>query len=808
MPQATGHDAGPEEPRSRWSTRARALFLAAIAAWLVCFALAARASLSEAAYPPVFIRLDRDVAFPIVDGHRLGGARGRELRAGDVLLRWGAASLLGASDIRFCEAVYRHTPPDHRAEVVVRRDGQVQTLRVTTGSYRLFWPRLPAAIIFLLTAAVFVFRSPANPLTRSIVAMLLGWAFLFVCTFVGSIWLNRLATAVQVVSVSLVAVAGLRTALVFPHAILPDSGWLRGLPYVFAVLGPLDIERLEGAWLPREAAHRLCFALYAVLLVAHLVIATLNYRRASAIERRKIKWLVWAVLISSSVSVLAALVAIVQPALSLQYYVALSSVVLIPLALLISITRFNLFDIDRILSATAWYSLLIGSGLVLLLAGAPRVARAASATLGVDEDIVQIAVACVFAVAGVVLSRWLYPKVDAALFVERAALQKGVVRLLSELHRSESRPGALELVGRELHGLLRPETLAIYVRGENSWAPAFVRGPAIAPAIPGNARVLALLEAAPSALSFEVGRARGKDVLHGLDRSLVEALDARVVLPVRQGGRLAAAVFIGPKGSGDVFVRSDLALLGSIGHALSERMQHLQEQALRSDTEEQLRSYVPGPLVSQIVRGQAIEDGEREVTLMFVDIRGYSAYAENRAPAEVFAMVTRYTQCVSQVVQRHHGTVVEFNGDGMMAVFGAPEPLANREFVAVRAALDLAAEVRSVVPLAVSTRSGSPVGIGIATGRAFVGNIRSSDRQIWTALGASTNRAARLQTMTRDFDTDLVVDESTWRALGALQREFVLRANITLRGHSRRVNLYVHALAEPAVDALPQRVSA
>jgi hypothetical protein len=100
MPQAGRHDAGPDEPRSRWSTRARALFLAAIGAWLVCFALAAHASLSEAAYPPVFIRLDRDVAFPIVDGHRLGDARGRELSAGDVLLRWGGASLLGASDIR------------------------------------------------------------------------------------------------------------------------------------------------------------------------------------------------------------------------------------------------------------------------------------------------------------------------------------------------------------------------------------------------------------------------------------------------------------------------------------------------------------------------------------------------------------------------------------------------------------------------------------------------------------------------------------------------------------------------------------
>jgi class 3 adenylate cyclase len=638
--------------------------------------------------------------------------------------------------------------------------------------------------------------------------MLLGWAFLFVCTFVGSVALNRLATFVQMVAVSVVAVFGLRTALVFPHALLPESAWLRGLPFLFAVLGPLDIERLEGVLLPRAVAHRLCFALYAVLLGAHLVLAVMNYRRASALERRKIKWPLWAVLISSSVSVMAALVAIVQPALSVQYYVALSSVVLIPLALLISITRFNLFDIDRILSATAWYSLLIGSGLVLLLAGAPRVARAMSASVGIDEDIVQIAVACGFAALAVVLSRWLYPRLDAALFVERAALQRGLVRLLGELDRASSGQGALELVGRELAALLRPETLAIYVRTERSWTPAFVHGRAIVPAVPGDAHVLAMLERAPSLLSFELGRSRSHHALPALDRGLIEALDARVVLPVREGAQLAAAIFVGPKGSGDVFVRSDLALLGSIGHALSERLLRLQQASARSDADVQLRSYVPGPLVSQIVAGRPIEDGEREVTLMFVDIRGYSAYAENRAPAEVFAMVTGYTQCVSRVVQRHQGTVVEFNGDGMMVVFGAPDSLAGKELVAVTAALELASEVRGAVPLAVSTRSRCPIGIGIATGSAFVGNIRSSDRQIWTALGASTNRAARLQTMTRDFDTDLVIDEPTWRTLGALQRQFVLRPNVSLRGHSRRLNLYVHALAEPIVAAIAERASA
>ena len=87
-----------------------------------------------------------------------------------------------------------------------------------------------------------------------------------------------------------------------------------------------------------------------------------------------------------------------------------------------------------------------------------------------------------------------------------------------------------------------------------------------------------------------------------------------------------------------------------------------------SAVHEAMRSYVPGVIAEQIDRGGSLEPGVRDVSVLFVDIRGYTTYAEGRSAEEVFAMVSRYTQVVSKIVGENGGAVVEFNGDGMMAV--------------------------------------------------------------------------------------------------------------------------------------------
>jgi adenylate cyclase len=129
--------------------------------------------------------------------------------------------------------------------------------------------------------------------------------------------------------------------------------------------------------------------------------------------------------------------------------------------------------------------------------------------------------------------------------------------------------------------------------------------------------------------------------------------------------------------------------------------------------------------------------------------------------------VNRYTETVSQIVQKHTGSVVEFNGDGMMAVFGAPRELVHKERAAVEAVGSMP------VDDAHGGQTKLSVGVGIATGEALVGNIQGVDRMIWSAIGNTTNLAARLQSLTRELDASLVTDGGTWEIRGRRETQDV-----------------------------------
>ena len=125
----------------------------------------------------------------------------------------------------------------------------------------------------------------------------------------------------------------------------------------------------------------------------------------------------------------------------------------------------------------------------------------------------------------------------------------------------------------------------------------------------------------------------------------------------------------------------------------------------------------------------------------------------------------------------------------MMAVFGAPRPLADKEASAVRAAREL----MDAVPKLGGVTSDAPslsVGVGVATGVVFVGNIEAADRTIWSAIGSTTNLAARLQTLTRERGAGVLIDATTHDRAGPAAADFARHADVTIRGRERAETLY------------------
>jgi class 3 adenylate cyclase len=541
---------------------------------------------------------------------------------------------------------------------------------------------------------------------------------------------------------------------------------------------------------------------YLAVLVALL---TLNYRACGPRGRRQLKWVVLGFWVGLVPVFLASLLALAAPELWWLYEASLVLSLAIPICLFIALVRFNLFDVNRLLTAAATYSVV---GTIALAGVFLVVPRASAAAAGwVEPQVSQPMLALSLAGIALVGLRQVDALLQTRLYPERRALEDAAGRLRQDLSSCEKPADILTALGVRLRSLLSLETVAIYARTDVAFAPVFARGPGISPAFDPNGPLATLLEAYREPL--DPGQIKG-GTLERADWAALASMGVELVVPITLRGELGGFLCLGGKGSGDIFTPSDIALLlGLADKAADELLRFEQAEVERQARElsEQLRRYVPAAVARELDEGFRLEAGEREVSVLFVDIRGYTPFSEGQRPDAIFAAVSQYTELVSRVVDECGGSVVEFHGDGLMAVFGAPRPLEHKESCAVRAAR----AVSDAIPaLDVRGADGAPhqldVGVGVATGPAYVGPLKTVDREIWVALGNTSNLSARLEGATRDLDVAVVIDAPTHAAAQAAEQTstegFVARASLRLKGRSTPVDVFTWSRpeAEPRME--------
>ena len=205
----------------------------------------------------------------------------------------------------------------------------------------------------------------------------------------------------------------------------------------------------------------------------------------------------------------------------------------------------------------------------------------------------------------------------------------------------------------------------------------------------------------------------------------------------------------------------------------------------RSRYEEAL-GYVPSIVTDDLLKGSEVTPGEVEVTVLFIDLDGYTSRSMRQSAEETFEMINTYTKTISEKIRHHGGSVVEFHGDGLMAVFGAPRALDSKESCAIEAARESVQELRAGQMSNLSLSAG----VGIATGPAFVGNVESVDRKIWTVLGNTTNLAARLRGLASDFGCPIVVDEPTYTAAIDTAGDFEEKRHVVIKGRNDELSVW------------------
>jgi len=773
--------------------------------WLACFGLAIDSVVNQVPYPSVILSAspDRD-GYPTVVGFVPEfGAEESGLRLGDRLLRVGGTDLRGKGHLAIYAPFVREGSLQRGIQALFEREGIVREISLPVGSRRIYWPRLPASLAFALAAVLLLVRAPQTPAGRAFAQAFMCAALFLTCTFGGHERVTYFAVALHLGSVALAGPLAVRAALLFPHGNPPTTLLGRLGPWAFVLLGLFDGSRFYEFVFPRAVGMAAMAVGDLTLFLLLLGITTRTYQHSDPIGRRQIKWVLLGVYLAVAFPVTAVVMAATEPRFIPMLVVSMATLGFIPISLVIAIARYNFFDIDQVISSTASYTLL---GIVLLaglLVAVPRASQAVSSSIGVEPGAAQLVLSLLLAGFLVPCHLLLGSRIERTFFAERHALAQGMEHFLERLSSCASARELTLLAGKQLDLLLRPESCAIYARDEHSFSPIFVRGRIVPPAFEASSPLIAALEKCGVPLSAEgLSRKRRAAELSPFDRAALETLGVPVIVPVHLRDMLVTFACLGSKRSGDVYTSTDLALLAAVADKLSDQLLRFDQDEMIHQAramQETLRRYVPGALVDELAHGRDLGAGKREVSVLFVDIRGYAGYAEDLPADEVFSTVNRYTRCVSEIVCRHGGSVVEFNGDGMMALFGAPQALARKERAATEAGSEI---VSAMASLSVHGETRLEVGVGIATGDAFVGNIQAADRLIWSAIGNTTNLAARLQGMTRELDAAIVMDESTWSRAGDTVHGFREQEAVPIRGRRRTEDLYVLPLSNATAGAV------
>lgn len=143
---------------------------------------------------------------------------------------------------------------------------------------------------------------------------------------------------------------------------------------------------------------------------------------------------------------------------------------------------------------------------------------------------------------------------------------------------------------------------------------------------------------------------------------------------------------------------------------------------------------------------------EYNITVMFLDIRGFTSYSEKKTPAIVVARLNELLEIVTSIIIKNDGTVDKYIGDAVMAMWGAPAADKKQATKAVKAALEIKQKIESETDFS--------VGIGINYGKAIVGNIGSTKRFDYTAIGDTVNTASRIEGLTKSLGQSIVVSKS------------------------------------------------
>ena len=206
--------------------------------------------------------------------------------------------------------------------------------------------------------------------------------------------------------------------------------------------------------------------------------------------------------------------------------------------------------------------------------------------------------------------------------------------------------------------------------------------------------------------------------------------------------------------------------------------------------------FVPEDVVDEVLKsadGLRLGGIQREGTIMFTDLRGFTSFSESLTPAQVIEVLNHYLSEMSDAILDNGGTLVAYMGDGIFAVFGAPLEQPDHADRALRTAREM---LETRLPRfnewirSEGLGDGFRMGIGLNSGRVMSGHVGSERRVEYAAVGDTTNTASRIEGMTKGTAHQLLLSDSTREALVEPAEDLVFVDEVDIRGRVARMKLW------------------
>lgn len=209
----------------------------------------------------------------------------------------------------------------------------------------------------------------------------------------------------------------------------------------------------------------------------------------------------------------------------------------------------------------------------------------------------------------------------------------------------------------------------------------------------------------------------------------------------------------------------------------------------RNDLLSTFGQHVSPAVADKLLEKRAALSGERRnVCVMFLDIRNFTGFAEGRSPEEVVDYLESLFGFMIEIVNRHHGIINKFLGDGFMAVFGAPVSDGRDCHNAVAAALEILARVEEEMARGRVLPTG--VRIGLHAGEAVTGSIGSQLRREYTVIGDVVNLASRIEQLNKRFNSQLLISGAVWAAVHEDYRDATPMGRVPVKGREAPIVIY------------------